>query len=200
MITVLLLLLAGCAGEEPLPEPEAAPAEPEPTEPTEAAAPQPSVRCPDGTQFEEVIGLNGKELFCTKDGVKHGPYLRLHAEGMRAVEGVYANNEPDGPWSWYHPTGEKAQRGSYKSGRQVGNWTWWYPNGNTQEEGDFLNGRRTGTWVAYHESGRKKEEGIYFNDMKNGTWSYYLDDEANGLERTETWASGKLQDTRKAGR
>jgi antitoxin component YwqK of YwqJK toxin-antitoxin module len=154
------------------------------------ATPAVSLDCPDGTALQENRRDDGLERWCDKMGVQHGPYVRYYPDGSRAVSGAWENNQEDGLWVWWHENGQELSRGRYVKGRKSGSWSWYHANGNREREGDFLQGREAGLWTAWYESGRRQEEGLYHNGMKNGVWSFYLDDEANTLVRTETWANG----------
>lgn len=177
------LLYACSGGEKPVPPPDPQP-----------QAPKPEIVCPEGTALEMGQTSTGTEYWCDRNGVMHGPYLRLYPSGRKAVKGKHDNNQPDGDWIWWHdsPNEIESQKGKYVKGKQTGPWTWWHPNGNRAEEGDFLAGRKAGQWVSWYEGGAKKDEGLYHNGMKNGVWTYYADGPENTVTKTERWENGGL--------
>jgi antitoxin component YwqK of YwqJK toxin-antitoxin module len=185
---LLLLALVACGDAPAEEDPRAGGAD----EATAAAssAPVMGLDCPEGTTLEENVRDDGIERWCDRKGVQHGPYVRYHLDGSRAVQGAWNENQEDGTWVWWHDNGEEAARGRYIRGRQSGSWTWYWSNGNRSREGDYLQGREAGTWMAWYESGRKREEGLFHNGVKNGAWSYYLDNDENTLSVSETWANG----------
>lgn len=186
-MSTLLSLLAACTGASGPSDDASA------TDAGAAADPPAEVHCTDGAKVHETSTGAGTEVFCDRDGVMHGEYLRRHPNGQRAAKGQYTNSEPDGDWTWWHDNGEESQKGKYTKGKQVGAWTRWHPNGMRAEEGDYLSGRKAGTWNSFYESGHKKDTGIYHNDMKNGVWTYYFDDDENTIEKTELWEGGAMK-------
>jgi antitoxin component YwqK of YwqJK toxin-antitoxin module len=180
------LLFLACGGSPP---PDAPPPDVVP------GAPTTNLQCAEGTTQKETTTASGTERWCDRDGVMHGPYLRLFPDGTRAARGAYDNSQPDGDWVWWHENGQESGKGKYaKGGRQTGSWTRWHPNGAKQEEGDYLAGRKAGSWIRWFESGKKAEEGLYHNDTKNGLWTYFLDDDENRVEKTELWEGGVMKE------
>jgi antitoxin component YwqK of YwqJK toxin-antitoxin module len=191
----LSLLLLACSGGETdavdpadgtVPEPVAV----EPDAPEGVAIG--GITCEAGTNPQEATTDKGREFWCDRGGVMHGPFLRLHSDDTKATEGAYSDNLPDGNWIWWHPNGTEASKGKYVKGKQTGSWTSWYEEGTRKDEGDYLQGRKQGTWTGWHATGMKSEEGIYHNGMKNALWTYFDDSEENFPVRTELWKNGQL--------
>ncbi len=192
---ISLLLLIACSEPEPMVDAPPDPAEPDGTMPAPGDQPEAVVapiNCEPGTSGQMADTEKGREFWCDKGGLMHGPFVRHHPNGSKAAEGHYANNLPDGNWIWWHPNGVEEAKGKYVKGKQTGSWTTWYDNGVRSEEGDYLQGRKQGTWTSWFESGAKSEDGIFHNGMKNATWIYYDDSEENKPVRTELWKNGQM--------
>jgi hypothetical protein len=159
------------------------------------------IGCPPESRYTQVdLPEGGAEIWCDKNGVKHGAYLTLWKDGSQHEKGAYLNGQKDGPWNtWYEvnesPTAEaKESRGTWDHDREIGSWNWWYPNGKLKEEGDFLNGRRAGQWTEYATDGRKAAEGLYVNGEKDGAWTFYKPGSDGVVDHVEKYSRGQRVD------
>lgn len=91
-------------------------------EPTEAtllgSAPSTAVRidCPDGAKAVR----KPLEAWCEgADGVRDGPYLRLWANGLKALEGEYRRGKKHGRWLEFYEGGGERARVDWRRGVQV---------------------------------------------------------------------------------
>ena len=102
------------------------------------------LKCPGGT-FSYV---SGDEEWCqTRDGEKHGRYLRHHTNTTtKAVEGTYWNGKQEGVWLTYFPTGERLDASTFVEGVKHGPSMMWYVTGELTSEGVYNQGKMDGTW------------------------------------------------------
>lgn len=144
------------------------------------------LRCPESTTL---AGNPPLEQWCERNAKMHGPYLRKHESGTRAISGTYKNNKTHGDWTWWYESGATSSKGSYVDGKRIGSWTWWHENGTRSMTGDFLDDRKVGTWTSWHEDGSRSEMGGYVNGHKDGTWTTWSPQGA--VTSTELWRMGE---------
>lgn len=85
---------------------------------------------------------------------KHGLFTRWHANGQKAMQGEFVNDQPRGEFQWWYPTGELRTVGSFRDGQPDGAWQWRLSNGQLQMAGEYVNGQPTGEWRFYDQQGR----------------------------------------------
>jgi antitoxin component YwqK of YwqJK toxin-antitoxin module len=54
-----------------------------------------------------------KLKFETRNGEKHGEFVRFHENGQKAVETQFVSDSPDGTWTEWYSNGQIAEEGTY---------------------------------------------------------------------------------------
>ncbi|MCC6620584.1 MAG: hypothetical protein IT385_04980 [Deltaproteobacteria bacterium] len=119
------------------------------------------IDCPSGAwPYEEVQASGELERWCeTSDGVVHGPYVRLAADGAPRVEGRFAGGQADGRWRWYGDLEPVVVReGHYRAGLPHGVFTTWFGAGLRESEREFAAGIPCGTWRDWDADGALVDE------------------------------------------
>ena len=58
-----------------------------------------------------------------------GNFVYRYANGHKASEGRFRNDNLHGTWVWWHKNGQKAAIGQYRDGAYIGQWRWWAEDG-----------------------------------------------------------------------
>jgi MORN repeat variant len=116
----------------------------------------------------------------------------------------------DGPFEWYFGQGQLSLREVYRDGKKDGPYEWYFESGKLYEKGTYQNGVLEGPYEAYYENGQMHERGVYRAGAFDGPREWYLgsqlieratyrDGRIDGpyeryTERGELDLSGTLQD------
>ncbi len=90
-----------------------------------------------------------------RDGVLDGPWVELHRDGRKAVEGAYRAGERHGTWRWWYEDGRPEEEVAFDMGRRHGRFAQWWKNGNRRVEGRFCFGLQCGRWITWAEDGKE---------------------------------------------
>lgn len=107
-----------------------------------------------------------------------GPYVQWHANGQKAIEGLYQNRLPQGQWKLWYDNGVPMFQEELINGVRNGPSMGWYPNGKQAGQGQYVNGVRDGVWILWYNNGSKMQEGAYGNEQQQGDWTYWYDNGA----------------------
>ncbi len=118
----------------------------------------PDKRCKDGGQIFGNEPPLGKQLWCERDGKKHGMWKQWWESGNRWIDGEYADARKDGLWTEYYDNGIVTSKGKFSLGKEQGPWVFNYANGQARTKGQFKDGKKEGKWIEYHQDGRTKGE------------------------------------------
>ena len=84
-----------------------------------------------------------------------------YPEGMKRIEGEYAESKREGRWTYWYDNGNKWSEARFKAGLQHGKNTVWHENGTKYYEGNYKSGERTGVWKFWDENGKLIKEVDY---------------------------------------
>lgn len=121
------------------PPPAAAAAEPERELDASERLVTDDAACPTGTVVAGVRPPGGNEVWCEKNGVRHGPYV-----------------------AWYD-TGQVKTRGVFDEGLEAYQWLGFWENGNKKVEARFRNGMQHGRMTQYDDTGIETSESEWRN-------------------------------------
>ena len=94
---------------------------------------------------------------------KNGLNTELLDNGM-TLQTNYLNGLKSGSETYYYANGQKASQGFYKDDNLEGSLTYWYDNGQKASEGFYINGKAEGIQTAWDENGQIESE----FELKNG--------------------------------
>ncbi len=80
----------------------------------------PEVGCPPGASVRGARPPQGLEIWCEKEGLKHGPHASWYRDGRPATAGLFRNDEREGVWLRYNPKGGLDASASFEGGIQHG--------------------------------------------------------------------------------
>ena len=103
---------------------------------------------------------------------KNGLNTELLDNGM-TLQTNYLNGLKSGSETYYYANGQKASQGFYKDDNLEGSLTYWYDNGQKASEGFYINGKAEGTQTAWDENGQIESEQEYKNGELNGKSVFY---------------------------
>ncbi len=73
--------------------------------------------CPEGASLSGAAPPAGLALWCQlSSGVKHGKYLRWHANGKRAESGEYLHGKKNGRWLEFYEDGSEREKTEWRRG------------------------------------------------------------------------------------
>ena len=146
----------------------------------------------------------------TKDGERHGEFIRYYEDGKIKETGTYVNGTKEGPAVFYWPSGSREER-TYVNDTKEGPSVYYWPSG-SREERTYVNGTKEGPAVYYYAEGDREEytyvngklegpsvyywsdgdrqERTYVNGTKEGPAVFYY---ADGRTKNQTYVDGKLQ-------
>ncbi len=104
-----------------------------------------------------------REIYHTKNGVRHGPYKVLTTEGRVSEESQYVDGVIKGPFKRYLYVKGVVLEGEFKNGSAYGPYKHYaLVGGELVGEGTYdASGRIEGPYKTYYKSGAVKEEGLY---------------------------------------
>jgi|CXWL01.1.fsa_nt_gi hypothetical protein len=112
------------------------------------------LQCPAGTHQISTP----EEAYCTKGGVGqdklNGPFVELHANGLKAAEGVYVNGNREGHWVFYDEGGKKRGEIDFKEDHFHGKRAVFGADGKLQAEESWVMGKRQGLSKSVDPSGK----------------------------------------------
>jgi hypothetical protein len=146
-----------------------------------AAAGDPPLVCPAGTELRGAAPEGGYEQWCEgKDPLggprRSGPARTWYDSGVLWTEGHWRDGLRDGPFVEYHRNGRKARAGRFERGDKAGRWTIWYESGQVEEETGFRAGMTDGPFTAYWPNGKVRTMGRHCGGAQCGTWRSYDQD------------------------
>ncbi|MBC6990661.1 energy transducer TonB [Hymenobacter sp. BT491] len=96
--------------------------------------------------------------------------------GQLLLRGTFSTIEPpvrSGQFTWYYANGARASQVHYRDDEADGVYVAWYEDGKVSNRGEYDNGQRVGRWVSVHRNGQKRSEGHYVAGRPHGEWRYY---------------------------
>lgn len=112
------------------------------------------LQCPTGTRQITTF----EEAYCSKGGIGqdklNGPFVELHANGVKAAEGVYVNGNREGHWVFYDEGGKKRGEIDFKEDHFHGRRAVFTAEGKLQTEESWVMGKRQGATKAYDPTGK----------------------------------------------
>lgn len=112
--------------------------------------------CPGGTTERLRTDADRTVHYCVNAAdVAHGPYREELTAGGVAVEGAFANGQPDGVWRYRFAPGTASSADAiqyeqeWADGLEHGTWTAWDANGAKSVEQHFDHARRCDTWYTW---------------------------------------------------
>ena len=103
---------------------------------------------------------------------KNGLNTELLDNGM-TLQTNFLNGLKSGSETYYYANGQKASQGFYKDDNLEGSLTYWYDNGQKASEGFYINGKAEGIQTAWDENGQIESEQEYKNGELNGKSVFY---------------------------
>jgi len=107
---------------------------------------------------------------------RQGPASDWYEADLVHVQSTWRDGRLDGPWVELHRDGRKAVEGGYRVGERHGTWRWWYEGGAPEEEVTYDMGRRHGRFVQWWRNGRKRAEGTFCFGGQCGRWTSWAED------------------------
>jgi len=104
-----------------------------------ASAPD-GVACGPGTRLAGERPPHGRELYCERDGVKHGRFLAWHPNGIVSQSGSYENGQRQGVWVRFRETGVPRAQVSFEADREHGVLVLWDEQGRVEREIRYVHG------------------------------------------------------------
>ena len=100
---------------------------------TEPSCPPPN-RMVESTKIKHPYGgviKCARQMACVSaNGMLHGPYRAVHADGSRCIKVRYMHDKPHGKFTAWHASGNQAASGTYSiSGSMIGTWKYWREDG-----------------------------------------------------------------------
>lgn len=135
------------------------------------------------------------DLWCEKDGVRDGPYLRITGSGDVLVRAEYDHGDLDGEWQSWDRSGRVVIRtdASYVAGRLDGEYVREAERNKESRrvfETQYVDGVQDGAELGHYEDGRDEHQGQVEDGMKVGEWKFWHPNGA--LQRVEHWRAGLL--------
>ncbi|MBN2496815.1 MAG: hypothetical protein JXR96_19650 [Deltaproteobacteria bacterium] len=143
-------------------------AEPGPS--ADRAAPDIHLDCPRGAVIRRSKSGRVRTRYCEKmpGRVVHGPWIKIHEDGRKLVEGSFTDGERDGLWTQWWPNGQERTRGRFAGGRRDGAWAAWSERGEPVAAGRFHAGRPVGQWTYRFDGIERRMPGITFSPEHAG--------------------------------
>jgi antitoxin component YwqK of YwqJK toxin-antitoxin module len=170
-------------------------AEPAPQKAVQAALQKREIRTPNGlieSQWQVKVAEDGQEI-------RHGRFLRFHANGRPALEAYYRDGKPVGIWQWWDDSGNSLRSIEYEygvavplRGEAITQPTYAFTTlaGRKTAEGLLKGDKPHGRWRFWNHNGRPRADGSYLSGIPDGNWSYYYED--GQIERSEYYDLGIL--------
>jgi antitoxin component YwqK of YwqJK toxin-antitoxin module len=102
---------------------------------------------------------------------RQGPARDYYEADLIHVKSTWRDGQLDGPWVQLHRDGRKAIEGAYRAGERHGTWRWWFEGGAPEEEVTFDMGRRHGRFIQWWRNGKKRTEGSFCFGLQCGRWT-----------------------------
>ena len=148
--------------------------------------------CPAGATIER----DGSDVFCAKDGARHGRFESYTSNGPVAlVSGAYKNGARDGTWTQRTAVGSVL--GAFELVEGTGTVFVWRDDGSVETEAQYQGDVLTGRWIRYNaaaEQAVKLEEGLYDSGKPVGVWTFR--DDAGQPVREVDYRAGEIWETR----
>ena len=100
-----------------------------------------------------------EEAYCSKGGgvgqeTLNGPFVEMHANGVKAAEGNYVDGNREGHWVFYDEGGKKRGEIEFKGDHFHGRRVVFTADGKLQVEEQWVMGKRQGTSKSYDATGK----------------------------------------------
>lgn len=103
-----------------------------------------------------------RQIYHTKNGVRHGPYKILTTDGWIYEKSQYVNGDITGPYKRYLYAEGVVLECEFKNGKKDGPYKYYaLDSGEVVEEGIYDKDWSNGPYKKYYKSGAVKEEGVY---------------------------------------
>jgi len=120
-------------------------------------------------------------LFYKKHNNLHGKYTYWHANGSKAVEGMFEKGKREGLWQAWYENGNLCYKRNFVNGEENGNTKYYYENGQLQASGPYKQNHREGHWNIWNEDGSHRAEGNCKLNTFHGKWLFYNNDSVKEL-------------------
>ncbi|MBX7113183.1 MAG: hypothetical protein K1X64_02525 [Myxococcaceae bacterium] len=100
-----------------------------------------------------------EEAYCSKGSgagneTLNGPFVEMHANGVKAAEGNYVEGNRDGHWVYYDESGKKRGEIDFKGDHFHGRRVVFAADGKLQVEEQWVMGKRQGASKSYDADGK----------------------------------------------
>jgi len=163
--------------------------------PAQAALQKREIRTPNGlieSQWQVKVAENGQDI-------RHGRFLRFHANGRPALEAYYRDGQAVGIWQWWDEGGYLLRTIEYEYGVAVPlrgdalvqpTYAFTTLAGRKTAEGLLKGDKPHGRWQFWNHTGNPRADGSYLSGIPDGNWTYYY--EGGQIEHSEHYELGIL--------